>query len=87
MSAASGLPGLTSGDDGDLDEAGARRALQEYMAMAQSLQSVQSAQQMALASGLLSAYGSQAVSYLQGVCNFKDYLLIRIMNTDCKAQF
>ena len=39
-----------------------RRALQEYMAMAQS---VQSAQQLALASGLIQAFGSQAVAYLQ----------------------
>ena len=57
LAAASG-----TGEDSDMDEAGARRALQEYMAMAQS---VQSAQQMALASGLISAYGSQAVAYLQ----------------------
>ena len=57
----SALAGLTTasatGEDmSDMDEATMRRALQEYMVMAQSLQSVQSAQQMALASGLLQAY-------------------------------
>jgi hypothetical protein len=47
---------------GEMDEAAMRRALQEYMTMAQT---VQTAQQMALATALINAYGSQAVAYLQ----------------------
>lgn len=59
---AAGTSGSANADDGEMDEAGMRRALQEYMAMAQT---VQSAQQLALASGLIQAFGSQAVAYLQ----------------------
>lgn len=54
-----------SGSDdssGEVDEATMRRALQDYMAMAQT---VQSAQQMALATSLIQAYGPQAMAYLQ----------------------
>lgn len=60
----SGTSGASAGssEDGEMDEAGMRRALQEYMQMAQT---VQSAQQLALASGLIQAFGSQAVAYLQ----------------------
>ena len=57
----SALAGLTTasatGEDmSDMDEATMRRALQEYMTMAQTANALQSAQQMALASGLLQAY-------------------------------
>ena len=64
-SGASGGAGGGSEDMSDMDEAAMRKALQDYMALAQTanaLQSAQQAQQMAL---LLQAYGPQAMAYLQ----------------------